>query len=233
MATEALGTKTADVYRGFIEAVNRHDLEAAARLLDAQRYRENCVGFTHGRVDWEEAKASIRQVWKGLPDLRVELHNVLATGDVAVARGTVRGTATGAAYMARRRLSVLSKRASSTTSGSRTASSSSGAAGGRAGQMRQLYGRAMGLVGLGAMLWRLYGRYETVDVKSPPSSADSANTRSAQILHRGSAAGFRVTPSGGRTSSSAMYHSDQSAFFTAPSRFPRTPSCARTVAADQ
>jgi len=181
MATEALGTKTADVYRGFIEAVNRHDLEAAARLLDAQRYRENCVGFTHGRVDWEEAKASIRQVWKGLPDLRVELHNVLATGDVAVARGTVRGTATGAAYMARRRLSVLSKRASSTTSGSRTASSSSGAAGGRAGQMRQLYGRAMGLVGLGAMLWRLYGRYETVDVKSPPSSADSANTRSAQI----------------------------------------------------
>ena len=31
-------------------------------------------------------------------DLRVELHNVLATGDVAVARGTVRGTATGRQY---------------------------------------------------------------------------------------------------------------------------------------
>ena len=121
MAPDAPVTKTADVYRGFIEAVNRHDLDAAARLLDSQRYRENCVGFTHGLVDWEEAKASIRQVWKGLPDLRVELDNVLATGDVAVARGTVRGTATGAAYMARRRLSVLSKRASSTTSGSRTA----------------------------------------------------------------------------------------------------------------
>jgi len=86
------------VYRGFIDAVNRHDLDAAARLLDSQRYRENCVGFTHGLVDWGEAKASIRQVWKGLPDLRVELHNVLATGDVAVARGTVRGTAKGCTH---------------------------------------------------------------------------------------------------------------------------------------
>ena len=98
MAADALGTKTADVYRGFIEAVNRHDLEAAARLLDAQRYRENCVGFTHGFVGWEEAMTSIRQFWKGLRNLEVELHNVLATGDVALARGTVRGIATGRLY---------------------------------------------------------------------------------------------------------------------------------------
>src|SRR5262249_29953586 len=109
-----------DVYRGFIEAVNRHDLDAAARLLDNQRYRENWVGFTHGLVDWEEAKASIRQVWKGLPDLRVELHDVLAIGDVAMARETVRGTATGRLYGAPA-TSVLAKRVSSTTSGLRTA----------------------------------------------------------------------------------------------------------------
>jgi hypothetical protein len=36
----------AEVYRGFIEAVNRQDLEAAGRFMDAARYRENCVGFT-------------------------------------------------------------------------------------------------------------------------------------------------------------------------------------------
>jgi xylose isomerase len=42
----ALGA--AEVYRGFIEAVNRQDLEAAGRFVDAARYRENCVGFTPG-----------------------------------------------------------------------------------------------------------------------------------------------------------------------------------------
>ena len=46
----------AHVYRGFIDAVNRQDLEEAARFVDAARYRENCVGFTQGFVDWEEAK---------------------------------------------------------------------------------------------------------------------------------------------------------------------------------
>ena len=63
--------------------------------MDADRYRENCVGFTHGFVDWQEAQKSVRQVWKGLPDLRVELDQILASGDVALAHGTVRGTATG------------------------------------------------------------------------------------------------------------------------------------------
>src|SRR5262249_56278417 len=114
------GGRAAGVYGGLSGAVNRHDLDSAARLLDARRYRENCVGFTHGLVDWEEAKASIRQVWKGLPDLRVELHNVLAIGDVAMARETVRGTATGRLYGAPA-TSVLAKRVSSTTSGLRTA----------------------------------------------------------------------------------------------------------------
>ena len=66
--------------------------------MDSARYRENCVGFTHGFVDWEEAKKSVRQVWKGLPDLRVELDQILASGDVALAHGTVRGTATGRLY---------------------------------------------------------------------------------------------------------------------------------------
>jgi len=92
------GVSTGEVYRGFIEAVNRKDLEAAGRFVHAARYRENCVGFTRGFVDWEQAKESVRQVWKGLPDLRVELAQVLADGDAALAHGTVRGTATGRLY---------------------------------------------------------------------------------------------------------------------------------------
>ena len=51
------GIGAAGIYRGFIDAVNRQDLEEAARFVDAARYRENCVGFTRGFVDWEEAKA--------------------------------------------------------------------------------------------------------------------------------------------------------------------------------
>ena len=86
---------TAEVYLGFIEAVNRQDLAAAERFVDATRYRENCVGFTHGFVGWDQAKASVGQVWKGLPDLRVELAQVLADGDVALAHGTVAGRRPG------------------------------------------------------------------------------------------------------------------------------------------
>jgi predicted ester cyclase len=86
------------VYRGFIDALNNADLGRAECFVDAKRYRENCVGFTHGFVDWEQSKASIRQVWKGLPDLHAELPHIIAEGNVVLAHGTVRGTATGRLY---------------------------------------------------------------------------------------------------------------------------------------
>ena len=135
--------------------MNRQDLDAAAKLLDPHRYRENCVGFTHGFVGWEDANASIRQVWQGLPNLNVELHNVVATGDVALGRGTVRGTATGRLYGA-----PATKR-SFESSVFDYVRLENGLIVERVqqadvlGQMRQLYGKAIGLVGLGAMLWRL------------------------------------------------------------------------------
>jgi hypothetical protein len=92
------------VYSGFLDALNRKNLDAAAAYVDVDRYRENCVAFTGGFVNWADAKASLAQVWKGLPDLnvveRVQQSDVL-------------------------------------------------------GQMKQLYGRAFGAIGLSAMLWRL------------------------------------------------------------------------------
>ena len=145
----------ADVYRGFIDAVNRQDLTEAAQFVGPARYRENCVGFTRGFVDWEEAKKSVRQVWKGLPDLRVELHQVLASGDVALAHGTVRGTATGRLYGA-----PATKRSCQASFFDYVRVQD-----GRIiervqqadvlAQMRQLYGKALGLVGLDAMFLRL------------------------------------------------------------------------------
>jgi predicted ester cyclase len=145
----------ADVYNGFIDAVNRQDLEGAAQFVDAARYRENCVGFTHGFVDWQEAQKSVRQVWKGLPDLRVELDQVLASGEVALAHGTVRGTATGRLYGA-----PATKRSFQASFFDYVRVHD-----GRIiervqqadvlAQMRQLYGKALGLVGLDAMFLRL------------------------------------------------------------------------------
>jgi predicted ester cyclase len=145
----------ASVYTGFIDAVNRQDLETAGRFVDTARYRENCVGFTRGFVDWEEAKESVRRVWKGLPDLRVELAQILADGDVALAHGTVRGTATGRLYGA-----PATKR-SFEASFFDYVRVEDGQIIERVqqadvlAQMRQLYGRALGLAGLDAMFLRL------------------------------------------------------------------------------
>lgn len=144
-----------DLYRGFLEAVNHQDLDAAEAFIDLERYRENCVGFTHGFVGWEEAKESVRQVWKGLPDLRVELRDVVGTADVALARGTVRGTATGRLYgaPATKRSYEASFFDCVRTEQGRIVERVQQAD--VLGQMRQLYGKPLGLVGLGAMLWRL------------------------------------------------------------------------------
>lgn len=143
------------VYVGFIDAVNQQDLDRAAQFLDPVRYRENCIGFTRGFVGWEDAKASVRKVWQGLPDLRVELSQVLADADVAVAHGTVRGTATGRLYGA-----PATKRAFAASFFDYVLVDD-GKIVERVqqadilGQMRQLYGKALGLVGLDAMFLRL------------------------------------------------------------------------------
>jgi predicted ester cyclase len=88
----------AAVYRRFLDALNRQDLTEAEVCIDPTRYRENCVGFTDGYVNWPEAKASVQTIWKGLPDLQVELHDLAAGPDFAIARGTVSGTALGRLY---------------------------------------------------------------------------------------------------------------------------------------
>jgi len=56
-STESQLAGPAGVYYGFIEAANRQDLDEAAKFVDAARYKENCVGFTRGFVNWEQAKA--------------------------------------------------------------------------------------------------------------------------------------------------------------------------------
>lgn len=151
---EPVSNLATTVYRTFLDALNRQDLDAAAGCVDPTRYRENCVGFTRGFVGWEDAKASVREVWKGLPDLHVELAHVAGDGDVALAHGTVSGTNTGKLYGApatKRRYEASFFDYVRVDDGlivERVQQSDV------LGQMRQVYGRGFGLVGLGALLWR-------------------------------------------------------------------------------
>ena len=94
-------------------------------------------------------------MWQGIPDLHVDLHEVAGEGAVVVAHGVVRGTNTGRLYGA-----PATKR-SYTASFFDVVRLDGGLIVERVqqadvlGQMRQLYGRAFGVVGLGAILWRL------------------------------------------------------------------------------
>ncbi|HEX6523375.1 MAG TPA: ester cyclase [Streptosporangiaceae bacterium] len=145
----------ADVYRGFINAVNSKDLDAAERFVAPERYRENCVGFTRGFVRWDAARDSIRQVWKGIPDLHVELPDIFADESVVLAHGTVTGTASGRLYGA-----PATKRGYQASffdfvrvEDGRIVERVQQAD--VLGQMRQLYGKGLGTIGLAAMFWRL------------------------------------------------------------------------------
>lgn len=144
----------AAVYRGFLDAINRQDLDACERYIDVDRYRENCVGFTRGQVNWEDAKASVRQVFKGIPDLQVELFDLAAEGDIVLARGVARGTNTGRLYgvpATKKRYEVSYfdwVRLAEGLIVERVQQADV------LGQMRQIYGRAFGTVALGALLAR-------------------------------------------------------------------------------
>lgn len=148
------GSPAVAVYRTFLDALNRQDLEAAARCVDPARYRENCVGFTRGFVGWDDATASVTEVWKGLPDLHVDLAHVAGEGDVALAHGTVAGTNTGKLYGApptKRyyRASFFDYvRVADGLIVERVQQADV------LGQMRQIYGKAFGVAGLAALLWR-------------------------------------------------------------------------------
>lgn len=143
------------VYRGFLDALNRQDLTAAETFVDTARYRENCIGFTHGFVGWDEAKTAVEQVWKGLPDLRVEIGDLLSTGDVAMTHGTVRGTATGRLYGAPATGNAFEASFFDWVLVDQGRIVERVQQADVLNQMRQLYGRALGAVGISAMLWRL------------------------------------------------------------------------------
>jgi len=86
------------VYRRYIELLNAQDFDALPEVVDPDKYREICVGFTPGWVNLPAAVASLRQVLTGIPDLNARIDDAVAEGDRVYARLTVRGTNSGPFY---------------------------------------------------------------------------------------------------------------------------------------
>ena len=85
-------------YRRYIELLNEQDFDALPEVVDPERYREICVGFTPGWVNLTDAVSSLRQVLGGIPDLNARIEDCVAEGDKVYARLTVSGTNSGRFY---------------------------------------------------------------------------------------------------------------------------------------
>lgn len=87
--------KNKRVYARYIELLNAQDFDALSEVVDPERYREICVGFTPGWVDLQEAVTSLERVVGGISDLNARIDDLAAEGDKVYARLTVTGTNSG------------------------------------------------------------------------------------------------------------------------------------------
>ena len=83
------------VYERYIELLNAQDFGALDEVVDPERYREICVGFTPGWVNLEDAISAYKRIPVGIPDLHVRIDDLAAEGDRVYARLTLTGTNTG------------------------------------------------------------------------------------------------------------------------------------------
>ena len=83
------------VYERYIELLNAQDFGALDEVVDPERYREICVGFTPGWVNLEDAISAFKRIPVGIPDLHARIDDLAAEGDRVYARLTVTGTNTG------------------------------------------------------------------------------------------------------------------------------------------
>lgn len=91
-------TRNKKLYRKFIDILNAQAFEELPDVVDPDRYREVCVGFTPGQVNLDEAIVSFKRVLSGIPDLNATIEEVVAEGDRVSARLTVSGTHTGSLF---------------------------------------------------------------------------------------------------------------------------------------
>jgi len=89
------GEENKRVYERYVGLLNAQDFGSLDEVVDPERYREICVGFTPGWVDLPEAVASLEKVVGGIPDLNARIDDMVAEGEKVYARLTVTGTNSG------------------------------------------------------------------------------------------------------------------------------------------
>lgn len=82
-------------YTRFIEVLNAQQFDALPEVVDPERYREICVGFTPGWVNLPDAITALGKVVAGIPDLHARIDDCIAEDDKVYARLTVTGTNSG------------------------------------------------------------------------------------------------------------------------------------------
>ena len=97
-AQQAANEEDKRVYTRYIELLNDQDFDALPEVVDPERYREICVGFTPGWVDLQDAVASLERVVGGIPDLNARIEDLAAEDGKVYARLTVTGTNTGSFF---------------------------------------------------------------------------------------------------------------------------------------
>lgn len=87
-----------EIVNRYVEAVNRHDIEAAAAFVREDLQNHGAIAEAQGR---EGLKRILGKLIRAMPDLQVTGEDVIAEGDRVVCRMRLRGTQTGPLEMTR------------------------------------------------------------------------------------------------------------------------------------
>lgn len=86
------------LYLKYVELLNRQQIDKLPEVVDVEKYREDCVGFTSGWVSYPEAIQSVQRVYVAIPDVHIQVDELIAEDDLVYARATVTGTNTGSLF---------------------------------------------------------------------------------------------------------------------------------------
>ncbi|MGB3779561.1 MAG: ester cyclase [Tunicatimonas sp.] len=86
------------LFERFIQLLNEQRLEELSKVVDPERYHEQCIGYAPGWMNLYEAKQNLRKVYQGIPDLHARIETMTAEGNAVTARVTVTGTHRGTLF---------------------------------------------------------------------------------------------------------------------------------------
>ena len=87
-----------EIFRRFIDLLNKRRLGELDEVVNPQRYHEQCIGYAPGWMNLREAKENLRKVYRAIPDLHARVESMVAEGNTVTARVTITGTQEGSLF---------------------------------------------------------------------------------------------------------------------------------------